>query len=1032
MQSPQAPLSAMSRFSALPDNHPARSPAPRANAAAQFATLPPAAAAQTPVRLANGGPVRGPGTGTSDDVPDEVPPGTYIMPADSTAVLGEEQLNQMGAAGDGMQQPATAQARFASVPVQLSNGEYKLTPEQVHAIGVQTLDALKDATHEPVEQGAPVGDFFAQMIQPRQAFADGGDVQDPQRSGNVTRVGNSYSGGNVGGSIAVNGQAPRGTVSIAEPFRQSAAPAPATPAAPPSANPLAAMPPAAAPSPEAQPPASPAMGGLSVIGHSPTQDVRSAFTQRLPALSQGGGGVAPPPPLPADVPPPLPAFQRPPGVLEQMAAGQIDTGPSMLPPILPPIGAAPRVMPSTGWSTRGYEPRQYADGGLVRADDEARRLAAARLAAPPGTDMIGRGGERFMGMAQEVPRTALPPAAVPVPAPAAGPNPLAARTGIMEAPQAAGHRTVHMGMVDEVPRTQLQGPPASPPGAAPASGAAARFSRLAGPAAGAVGAAMEGKQVYDVARDPQSTGLDVAAQAAQGVARLSSAGAGAAGGAALGAMTGPFAPVGVPAGALIGGALGYLGADKAIEAGRELTGSNPRSPAEQAFARLPGSGGGGPLSRASAAVPANPLAVMPGAGGGRGFVNPPAADPNAPHPFAQVPAGAYSRTGNSFSDGSAMPGDMPAAQRLAFGVRSAPIGYIGAEGVTSADRVAQMQRDTAHIRDMAGRQWQQEIDSGRAMAPGLAFIPDGDAARREARNASVGSNLGSPNPGALAAVRSLRAERDDRADARQRLSDLSNWQAAAMRDETARRGQDMDARQRFTDMSMQQARFGRQDGQFAQTHALAKEKLELDREKAAKAADGKTLNNTAFKSLTEARDGANTATRLLQSFKPEYGKQGFLGLGGDASLAVKGVFGRDKDTVQWWKNYRRDSELVERNALFGAALTEHEQKSWQNATISPGMDDDVIRRNLATREALARKVLGNTQQDLIDAGHSARQVNAIASRGPAAVADAEPQQAGQPAPAGPADQSHAPTLSELQKRAATNPALAQRLREWGY
>ena len=46
--------------------------------------------------FANGGPVRGPGTGTSDDVQDEVPNGTYIMPADSTQAVGEQQLAAMG------------------------------------------------------------------------------------------------------------------------------------------------------------------------------------------------------------------------------------------------------------------------------------------------------------------------------------------------------------------------------------------------------------------------------------------------------------------------------------------------------------------------------------------------------------------------------------------------------------------------------------------------------------------------------------------------------------------------------------------------------------------------------------------------------------------------------------------------------------------------------------------------------------------------------------------------------------------------
>ena len=42
--------------------------------------------------LKDGGIVRGPGTGTSDDVPDEVHEGTFIMPADSTT---DRKFNRM-------------------------------------------------------------------------------------------------------------------------------------------------------------------------------------------------------------------------------------------------------------------------------------------------------------------------------------------------------------------------------------------------------------------------------------------------------------------------------------------------------------------------------------------------------------------------------------------------------------------------------------------------------------------------------------------------------------------------------------------------------------------------------------------------------------------------------------------------------------------------------------------------------------------------------------------------------------------------
>lgn len=109
--------------------------------------------------LKDGGPVRGQGTGTSDEVPDEVAEGTYIMPADSTQAIGEQAL-----AGMGKEQ----------VPVNLSNGEFKLPPEQVHAVGVQALDQMKGATHTPAAQQG-LG------MKPELFFANGGVVDDEQK-----------------------------------------------------------------------------------------------------------------------------------------------------------------------------------------------------------------------------------------------------------------------------------------------------------------------------------------------------------------------------------------------------------------------------------------------------------------------------------------------------------------------------------------------------------------------------------------------------------------------------------------------------------------------------------------------------------------------------------------------------------------------------------------------------------------------------------------------------------------------------------
>ena len=119
---------------------------------------------------ANGGMVRGKGTGTSDSIKRNVPSGTYIMPADSTGKLGEATLGKLG----------------TPVPVALSNGEFEMPPEQVHAVGVQTLDQLKSATHTPVRG-------FRPQDSERQFFASGGNVNDLNRwesAANALRLSN--------------------------------------------------------------------------------------------------------------------------------------------------------------------------------------------------------------------------------------------------------------------------------------------------------------------------------------------------------------------------------------------------------------------------------------------------------------------------------------------------------------------------------------------------------------------------------------------------------------------------------------------------------------------------------------------------------------------------------------------------------------------------------------------------------------------------------------------------------------------------
>lgn len=127
---------------------------------------------------AGSGPVRGPGTGTSDAIKATVPPGTYIMPADSTRAMGAENLAGLGfhpktramaPQGEG---PKLGFKPGGKVPVNLSNGEFQLSPEQVHAIGARVLDQMKGATHKQVEQDDE------QVATDALYFANGGLVED--------------------------------------------------------------------------------------------------------------------------------------------------------------------------------------------------------------------------------------------------------------------------------------------------------------------------------------------------------------------------------------------------------------------------------------------------------------------------------------------------------------------------------------------------------------------------------------------------------------------------------------------------------------------------------------------------------------------------------------------------------------------------------------------------------------------------------------------------------------------------------------
>lgn len=281
------------------------------------------------------------------------------------------------------------------------------------------------------------------------------------------------------------------------------------------------------------------------------------------------------------------------------------------------------LVPVPGTGDNGYRPNFTAgDPAIGRAQEES--LRAARQGAFRGGEPSGTGINAHL--IPEVPK---------------GGNSLAdtfMRTGgrmgeMSNAAFAVGKQTI-----PESFKAAGRTVPTGLSGAA-LKGAAAglRWLPMAGTAAGL---GMEGKDIYDVARNG-GTPLDIGAQAGGAVGRLGAAGLGAAAAAPLGLVGGPFAPVTVPLAAGLGGAAGYFLGDQAIRGLRQgvhkLTGlgdAEGRDPEEIRMANLPPKqpadhpvqvGVPTQAAQPQAQAPARPDAPIQIGGGGSGFVAAPQA-----------------------------------------------------------------------------------------------------------------------------------------------------------------------------------------------------------------------------------------------------------------------------------------------------------------------------------------------------------------------------------------------------------------------
>lgn len=79
--------------------------------------------------------------------------------------------------------------------------------------------------------------------------------------------------------------------------------------------------------------------------------------------------------------------------------------------------------------------------------------------------------------------------------------------------------------------------------------------------------------------------------------------------------------------------------------------------------------------------------------------------------------------------------------------------------------------------------------------------------------------------------------------------------------------------------------------------------------------------------------------------------------------AARAMLGPEQEFAdQWWADYRAEFENLERNKLFGSALTAAETELWNKSNLSRGLPDEEIQRRIAQRVGISNAVLHRMTQ----------------------------------------------------------------------
>lgn len=128
----------------------------------------------------------------------------------------------------------------------------------------------------------------------------------------------------------------------------------------------------------------------------------------------------------------------------------------------------------------------------------------------------------------------------------------------------------------------------------------------------------------------------------------------------------------------------------------------------------------------------------------------------------------------------------------------------------------------------------------------------------------------------------------------------------------------------------------------------------------------KPLPMGAINSLADIGGQAQSLERMKGGFQDRYGGNVMLG---ELSNTIGRTFGDSTGQSQWWQDYQNVKNQI-RNKLFGSALTETERVEFEKAQITPNMDSQQIKINLARQEALAQQAARKLARAYLSSGYS--------------------------------------------------------------